>query len=125
MWNKNIWIKAKAEEELAGKGGVENPKLTEEEVEGQAKAKKQAGGLKFDKVNITGKNVEAFEGRAKSGWRGSRKSRWRYQKMSLGKVVTNFMGSNLHPKFLPKVAKKRQKKPKVDFPHNYSTKAVK
>ena len=55
----------------------------------------------------------------------SRKSRWRYQKMSLGKVVTNFMGSNLHPKFLPKVAKKRQKKPKVDFLYNYSTKAVK
>ena len=45
--------------------------------------------------------------------------------MSLGKVVTNFMGSNLHPKFLPKVAKKRQKKPKVNFLYNYSTKAVK
>lgn len=63
--------KAKAEEKLAGKGGVKNPQLTEEEVEGQAKAKNQAGGLKFDKVNITGKNVEAFEGRVKSGWQGS------------------------------------------------------
>jgi hypothetical protein len=63
--------KAKAEEKIAAKGGVKNPKLTEEEVEGQAKAKTQAGGLKFDKINITGKDVEAFEGRAKSGWRGS------------------------------------------------------
>ena len=63
-------------------------------------------------------SVRSFDSR-------SRKSRWRYQKMSLGKVVTNFMGSNLHPKFLPKVAKKRQKKPKVDFLYNYSTKAVK
>ena len=50
----------------------------------------------------------------------SRHSRWTYQKMLLAKVVAYCMRNVLHPKFFTKVAKKRQKKPKIDFPYNYS-----
>ena len=54
----------------------------------------------------------------------SRHSRWTYQKMLLAKVVAYCMRNVLHPKFFTKVAKKRQKKPKIDFPYIYSWAAI-